>query len=98
MSPKEIYELAWRVWGRGQYVIAIEELSELQKAICKYLRYLDIDPEAYDIEADMIDEMVDVEIMLEQLKNIHCYDKGYFDKKKMEKLQRLEGRLSLIRQ
>ena len=43
--------------------IAIEECSELIKAICKYKRTLD------HVE-DIVDEIADVEIMLNQLKII----------------------------
>ena len=46
-----------------QIIVAIEELSELQKALCKYLR------EKGDILA-ITEEMADVQIMLEQLEFI----------------------------
>lgn len=46
-----------------QIIVAVEELSELQKALCKYLR------EKGDILA-ITEEMADVQIMLEQLEFI----------------------------
>ena len=46
-----------------QIIVAIEELSELQKELCKYLR------DKTNIR-NISEEMADVEIMLEQLKLI----------------------------
>lgn len=48
---------------RSQVIVAIEELSELQKELCKYLR------DDMDL-SNIIEEMADCEIMLEQLKLI----------------------------
>ena len=48
---------------KAQVIVAIEELSELQKELCKYLRG---DAGIRKIS----EEMADVEIMLEQLKII----------------------------
>jgi hypothetical protein len=48
---------------KAQVIVAIEELSELQKELCKYLRG---DAGIRKIS----EEMADVEIMLEQLKLI----------------------------
>ena len=70
----------------NQYIILIEELAELQKAITKLLR----DPEKPNLEA-VFEEIADVEIMLTQIK-IGFYPKsiaivnGY----KKEKLKRLK--------
>ena len=46
-----------------QCIVALEELSELQKEICKHLR-------GYDNRHAVAEEIADVEIMLEQLKII----------------------------
>lgn len=51
---------------RVQQDIAIEELSELQKAIIKYRR----NP-ADDARESVIEEIADVQVMLEQLKIIY---------------------------
>ena len=48
---------------KNQIIVAIEELSELQKELCKYLR------DKTNIR-NISEEMADVEIMLEQLKII----------------------------
>ena len=55
---------------KHQEDIAIEELSELQKAILKHRRYGD-----KETEQAIIDEIADVQIMLEQLKIIYSCHK-----------------------
>ena len=55
---------------KPQEDIAIEELSELQKAILKHRRYGD-----KETEQAIIDEIADVQIMLEQLKIIYACHK-----------------------
>lgn len=58
------YSAAISKYGeKAQQMMAIEEMSELTKAICKYWRYPT--PETV---TDILEEMADVEIMLEQLK------------------------------
>lgn len=52
-----------------QMVVAVEELSELQKELCKHLRG-DGNPRA------MMEEIADVEIMLEQVKYMMSGDDG----------------------
>ena len=49
-----------------QFIILIEEMSELTKEITKVLRY---DPEC-NISLDMMEEIVDVDIMRMQLRTI----------------------------
>ena len=49
--------------AKDQIIVAIEELSELQKELCKYLR------DKTNIR-NISEEIADVEIMLEQLKLI----------------------------
>lgn len=56
--------------SRPQQDMAIEELSELQKAILKYRRFPN-----KETERDIIDEIADVSIMLEQLKIIYSCSK-----------------------
>ena len=48
-------------YGRdSQVLIAIEEMSELTKVICKYKR-------RFEVEEQLVDEIADVKIMVEQL-------------------------------
>lgn len=65
-----------------QLTVAIEELSELQKAICKYKR-----GEEHNIE----EEIADVKIMIEQLETL--FDKTKIKEWKVKKIERLEKRL-----
>jgi hypothetical protein len=60
-----------------QIIVAIEELSELQKALCKHLR------EKGDILA-ITEEMADVYIMLEQLEFIFSNSRQLEDMKEMK--------------
>lgn len=85
-SRREIYEEALIRYGsHNQLVVAIEEMSELQKEICKYFRH-------EGKEQDLIEEVADACIMLEQIIFIFGFDE---DVKKVmeEKLQRLKRRL-----
>ena len=61
---RKIYAKALETYGKdNQIIVAIEELSELQKELTKYLRgKLD--------ENHLIEELADVCIMVEQLINI----------------------------
>ena len=63
--------------------MAIEERSELQKELCKFLRYGSCSP------LTMRDEMADVSIMLNQLSLIF----GAPTDREIAKLERLEGRV-----
>lgn len=71
-DKQELCEEALQQFGEeAQILMVFEEMSELQKAICKYLRakqkpiYIDRKKE---LIADIIEEVVDVEIMLKQVK------------------------------
>ncbi len=58
------YQAAITKYGeKNQQMMAIEEMSELTKAICKYWR-----SPSPDTIKDILEEMADVEIMLDQLK------------------------------
>lgn len=70
-----------------QHIVAIEELSELQKEITKSLRG--------DGNRDhLIEEIVDVKIMLEQLVYIHNITKAEQDDLMIKKVNRLMCRLN----
>lgn len=81
-----IYEKAFEKWGEeGQFIVAIEELSELQKEVCKILRGKG------DIN-HLAEEIADVRIMVEQLEFIfHC--KPDVARQMRYKIKRLEERL-----
>lgn len=70
-----------------QMIVAIEELSELQKEICKALR--NQDNTNYD---NLVEELADVEIMLEQIKIYFEISKSEIEYMKKKKLLRTKER------
>lgn len=70
MSNKEILETALSAYGSEiQHIVAIEELSELQKELCKSLR-------GQTDKQHIAEEIADVQIMMEQmmiLYELHYY-------------------------
>ena len=89
MDYKEIVRSALRCWGtQHQVVVAIEEMSELQKELCKLERG----------NADMnhiAEEIADVEIMLAQMKEAFNLSHSV-ETHKYFKLQRLDLRVHAI--
>lgn len=62
---KSLYELAIKTFGADKQTdVAIEECSELIKAICKYRRGSEKEPAQV---SHIAEEIADVQIMLEQL-------------------------------
>ena len=87
IEEKKIYEEAIKQHGKLQLVVAIEELSELQKEICKSLRG----------KANMehiSEEIADAEIMIEQLKLIYGNEKQ-ISMYREQKVRRLAMRLNM---
>lgn len=64
-----LYEQAVEQFGESaQILMAVEEMSELQKALLKYLRFKDHEQgDEAEILAAISEERADVEIMLNQL-------------------------------
>lgn len=85
---KEVYLSAIEKWGiELQSCMAIEEMSELTKEICKIRRGKN-DPDA------LADEIADVTIMLEQLRIMFCLNDlvcQHMDKKITRLKDRLEN-------
>lgn len=65
MNEKEILEKAITKYGQNQLIVAIEELSELQKELTKYLR------NKGNLN-HIAEEIADVEIMVKQIKMYFC--------------------------
>lgn len=87
MKKEDLYSAALKKYGlAGQFTVAIEELAELQKELCKYLR-------GRENYAELAEELADVEIMVEQVKQFLYLDDAV-DEWKAEKLQRLEQRVT----
>lgn len=84
---RTLYKDAINTFGREkQVIVAIEELSELQKELCKSLRHIG--------DADNLqEEIADVEIMLEQLRIIYDLSEIEINHWKETKLNRLHRRL-----
>lgn len=87
----KILEAAIETWGEeAQIVVAIEEMSELTKALSKYLRYYLTEQGNHgQIVADIREEMADVGIMLNQMALIF----GDPTDQEILKLLRLEQRI-----
>lgn len=87
MKTNELYHRAIETYGiRNQWAVAVEELAELQKEICKMLRG------GGDI-AHLAEEIADAKIMIEQL--IIIFDvKEMVEDYRRRKLERLERRLN----
>lgn len=61
MDRKSVYIAAFQRYGQEvQLTVAIEELSELQKEICKFLR-------GYNNIEHLAEEVADVHVILEQI-------------------------------
>ena len=86
---KATYKVALRKWGiDSQVMMAVEEMSELTKEICKIFR-------GKGTMDDLADEIADVLITLEQLKFI--YEIGdMVDDHINAKIYRLQERLGML--
>ena len=86
---KEIYEKALRTWGtQAQIMMAIEEMSELTKELCKHFRGR---PNGEEI----VDELADVTIMVVQLRLIFGVNDAVCDQMDV-KMLRLKKRLGMV--
>jgi translation initiation factor 1 (eIF-1/SUI1) len=95
-----IYKLAMAKWGKQlQIIVGMEETAELTQALSKYLRLLNVSEQQEGHEGKLVkavdsiaEEISDVEIMLEQLKDMfECSNK--VSEYKREKLLRLRERV-----
>ena len=85
-SDKEIYKKAIDKWGaRTQITMVFEEMSELQKELCKVLR-------GNLVKENIAEEIADVEIMLEQMKMLFEVESLVIYNKRL-KIERLNARL-----
>lgn len=83
----EVYkEALWMFGQETQLVVALEELSEIQKEVCKALR-------GFVHPAQLAEEIADATIMLEQLRYIFSIGPAV-DKMVDQKIARLVQRIS----
>ena len=89
MSNKEILETALSAYGSEiQRIVAIEELSELQKELCKSLR-------CADNVGQIAEEIADVQIMLDQMVMLFgCSEET--EKWRADKIERLKIRMAAV--
>ena len=74
MDRQQIYKQILSQFGNTmQTIVAIEEMSELQKALAKYLCGLQYHDYG-DVLANIREEIADVQIMLDQLKLVFDSD------------------------
>ena len=86
MTERQNYKQALEKWGTdAQILMVFEEMSELQKELCKNWR-------GKDNAEQIAEEIADVEIVLAQLKMIYGIS-GIVRQFREEKLMRLEQRL-----
>lgn len=84
---KTFYKRLIEKYGEKQLVVAIEELSELQKEICKYLRDGKIE------KKNIVEEIADVQIMIDQLIVYFDISNSDVENEKKFKLERTRMRL-----
>ncbi len=87
MEKKEIYIQAIEKWGKAaQVTMVFEEMSELQKELCKNLR-------GKENGIEIAEEIADVEIMLDQMKIIFDIEEAV-NRHKAVKVSRLKDRIN----
>ena len=93
IKKPEVLKAAIAIYGQtAQVDMAIEEMSELTKALCKERRTQLIPGKHAEAHANVIEEIADVAIMLKQL--LIMFDKdGEIQKEVDYKIDRLEQRL-----
>lgn len=90
IDTKKLYRLAISTFGPdAQTLMMFEEMSELQKELCKHAR-------GKDNREAIAEEIADVQIMLEQMIELHgCEDAVLCYKR--HKLERLAERIEKVR-
>jgi hypothetical protein len=86
IEREEVYEKLFDEYGDMQVIVAIEELSELQKELCKCLR-------KKGQMVNLCEEIADVKIMLEQIISIYGLCEEEIDYIIDKKIERTKERL-----
>ena len=90
MTPELIEQVTFYFGEKNQLIKAIEEMSELQKELCKVVLTPNLTIKATD---EVIDELADVEIMCDQLRHIFGISEQV-DERKIFKIERLKKRIN----
>lgn len=86
INKDELYTKTIKTYGsKAQITMVFEEMSELQKELCKSLR-------GEDVKENIAEEIADVEIMLEQMKLLYGIE-DLVQSNKQYKLERLKETL-----
>lgn len=84
----DVFKDAIKEFGEtAQILMVFEEMAELQKELCKYLR----NGESDEAVCCIAEELADVEIMLDQMKLL--FGTGRVQREREKKVQRLRARL-----
>lgn len=94
-TKEALYRAALDLWGvNAQLLLAIEEMAELTQALCKKINRQE---QPHWVGREIIEELVDVEIMIEQLKEIFIRNlqaKSLFEAHKTQQLNNLADLIS----
>lgn len=90
MTPELIDKVTSHFGEKNQLIKAIEEMSELQKELCKVVLTPNLTIKPTD---EIIDELADVEIMCAQLRHIFGIS-DQVDARKEFKINRLKERIN----
>ena len=90
MTPELIEQVTFHFGEKNQLIKAIEEMSELQKELCKVVLTPNLTIKPTD---EIIDELADVEIMCTQLRHIFGISERV-DERKEFKINRLKERIN----
>lgn len=94
IESEQLYLKALDKWGVGfQCQMAIEEMAELTKALCKRSRTKNESEVLKNFE-EIIEEIADVEIMIEQLKLYFDPSKMLVNGQRIKKLEKLSKLLN----
>lgn len=88
MDNRAVFQTALETWGpEAQTVMVFEEMSELQKELCKHER-------GKNNAEEIAEEIADVQIMLEQMIILHNCGEAV-EEYKRSKIERLKIRLGI---
>ena len=88
MTDAEVLQTALDNYGaEAQTLMVFEEMSELQKELCKHSR-------GADNTEHIAEEIADVQIMLDQIKILHNCS-GLVERYRRQKIDRLKERLGI---